>query len=101
MKVNKNAITMRISLEEMGAWDSRYMRKSELISITEPTQKEWADYERARDALAFLRTSPYFQDGGPDERATIEPPSPRREYRYTETEKEWRERCSKLTKEQP
>lgn len=97
MEVNKNSVTIRIS-NEMAFWmqaqvDPRYARRIEREDVTQPTDEEWEDYRNARDALARLRESPYFEDGGPDYSAAVREPEPRREYVYAETNEEWLARC--------
>ena len=63
--------------------------------------------EHARDLLDalekahdFLLRSPYFEDGGPDERSQVNPPEPAREYEYAETVEEWLARCRAIEQEE-
>ena len=100
MKLHKNYVAIRVSAEQVywqrGFWDSRYQRIVERVEVTDPTEADWEDYRRARDAHEYLLASPYFQDGGPDEGSTVEPPEPTRTYVYAETHEEWLNRCHAL-----
>lgn len=98
---DRNQIAIRMSYGALGVYDARYRRKIGATKRTPPTAADWAEYERARAMLEELRESPYFEDGGPEEKASVEPPVGRTEYSYTETEDEWRERCAKITGPRP
>lgn len=103
MKMNTNSVAIRLSAEEVymyRSWDdSRYDRRVEKVITTDPTEAEWAEYRKAKEAHDFLLESPYFQDGGPDEGSSVEEPEPKREYIYAETTEEWLDRCRKLDEE--
>lgn len=103
MKIRKQAAVMRFSNEivfgHMGLFDSRYQRRVDHIIVTQPTEAEWADYRKAKEAHDYLLNSPYFDDGGPDERSQVNPPEPSREYVYAETADEWIARCLAMDKE--
>ena len=100
MKLNKNYAVIRLSAEqvywERGFRDSRYNRKVDRIEVTQPTEADWAEYRKAREAHEYLLSSPYFDDGGPDERSQVSPPEPTREYIYAETHDEWLARCREM-----
>lgn len=97
MEINKNSYAIRLSAEQVfwnrGLFDRRYERKVERVIITVPTEADWADYRKAKEAHDYLLNSPYFDDGGPDERSSVGPPEPTREYIYAETTEEWIARC--------
>lgn len=103
MSMNTNAVHVRISAEEVymqRAWaDPRYGRKVEAVITTEPTEADWAEYRKAKEAHDYLLESPYFQDGGPDEGSSVSEPEPKPEYIYAETTKEWLDRCWNLDEE--
>lgn len=105
MNINKNYAAIRISAEEIymhrSLFDVRYARRIRQLIITEPTEADWAEYRKAKEAHDYLLQSPYFEDGGPDERSTVVEPEPKREYVYGETVEEWIERCQELDKETP
>ena len=94
-----NTVVFRVSRDMMAMIDHRYIRRSEIVTVSQPTAEEWADYEKAKEALAYLTESPYFEPGGPDYGNEVNPPEQKREYRYTETEDEWNARCDQLDKE--
>ena len=100
MKLNKNYAVIRLSAEqvywERGFRDSRYNRKVDRIEVTQPTEADWAEYRKAREAHEYLLSSPYFDGGGPDERSQVSPPEPTREYIYAETHDEWLARCREM-----
>ena len=104
MKLHKNYAVIRLSAEqvywERGFRDSRYNRRVERIDITQPTEADWAEYHKAREAHEYLLSSPYFDDGGPDERSSVSPPEPKRDYIYAETVEEWLDRCHEIEKEE-
>lgn len=60
-----------------------------------PTEQQWADYRKAVEALEFLRTSPYFMEGGPEYGAEVNEPHDYIWREYTETWDEYRERYNK------
>jgi len=98
LKLNKNSAVIRIS-DEMRFLlmaDARYQRRVDRIIVTQPTEADWADYRKAKEAHEYLLNSPYFDDGGPDERSSVSPPEPTREYIYAETTEEWIARCREL-----
>ena len=103
MKLHKNYAVIRLSAEQIywqrGFSDSRYNRRVERIDITQPTEADWAAYRKAKEAHEYLLNSPYFDDGGPDERSSVSPPEPTREYIYAETHEEWLNRCRELDQE--
>ena len=103
MNIHKNSVAIRLSAEQVymhrSLFDVRYSRRVRQLIITEPTEADWADYRRARDAHEYLLASPYFDDGGPDEGSSVSEPSPSREYVYGETVDEWIARCGELEKE--
>jgi hypothetical protein len=102
--LNKNSYTIRLSAEQVywqrGFHDSRYNRKVERIEVTQPTEADWGHYRTAKAAHNYLLSSPYFEDGGPDERSTVNKPEPKREYIYAETHEEWLARCRALDQEE-
>jgi len=79
--------------------DPRYRRLVERIDITQPTEADWAEYRKVKKAHEYLLNSPYFDDGGPDERSSVSPPEPTREYVYAETTEEWLTRCRAIEQE--
>lgn len=95
MSGNGHATRMRYGA--LGVWDARYRRKISGRKITPATPEQWAEHERALAMLEELRKSPYFEDGGPEIGATVDPPRDRIEYTYSETEDEWLERCAAIT----
>ena len=103
MKLHKNSIAIRLSLEQVymhrGIFDSRYNRRVDHINVTQPTEAEWAEYRKAKEAHEYLLNSPYFDDGGPDERSQVSPPEPSRECIYAEAIEEWLDRCRAIEKE--
>ena len=104
MKMNTNSVAIRLSAETVymyRAWnDDRYGRKVERVITTEPSEADWAEYRKAKEAHDYLLESPYFQDGGPDEGSSVEEPEPKHEYIYAETVEEWLDRCRELDREQ-
>lgn len=104
MTFNTNTIAIRLSAEqvyEYRAWrDRRYRRRVQEVIETPPTEQQWADYRKAKEAHEYLMQSPYFQDGGPDDGSSVNEPTPDREYIYAETTEEWIQRCQELDKEQ-
>jgi len=104
MELNKNSVAIRLSAEQAYMWralnDPRYYRRIKETIVTQPTEAEWADYRKAKAAHGFLLASPYFEDGGPDERSQVVEPEPRREYIYAETHDEWIARCLELDSKQ-
>jgi len=102
--LNRNSVTIRLSAEHVywqrGFHDSRYNRKVDRIDVTQPTEADWADYRKAKEAHEYLLNSPYFDDGGPDERSQVSPLEPKREYIYAETHEEWLDRCRALDQEE-
>lgn len=100
MNLNKNACAIWMSHEQVfmhrAMSDPRYSRRVERVIVTQPTEADYAEYQKARDAHEYLLNSPYFDDGGPDERSSISPPEPTREYIYAETIDEWIARCKEL-----
>ena len=103
MKINKNWAVIRVSAEEAymhkSLFDVRYSRRVRQLIITEPTEADWAEYRKAKEAHEFLLNSPYFYDGGPDEGSSVSEPEPKREYVYGETVEDWIARCQELDKE--
>ena len=103
MKINKNHMVIRITAEQAYEWksmrDALYERKLAEVIETLPTAADWDDYRKAKEAHDYLLKSPYFEDGGPDERSSINPPEPLREYVYAETVEEWIARCLEIDKE--
>lgn len=103
MNINKNSVAIRLSAEQVywhrGFTDNRYSRRVERVIITEPTEADWADYRKAKEAHEYLLASPYFDDGGPDEGSSVSQPEPSREYIYAETEAEWIARCHEIEME--
>lgn len=103
MKIHKNYAAVNISLEQLfmhrSLFDVRYTRRVRQLIITEPTEADWADYRKAKEAHDYLIDSPYFEDGGPDERSSVTEPVPRREYVYGETVEQWIARCLQIEKE--
>ena len=103
MRFHKNEVYIRLSAEEVymyRAWqDRRYSRRVEQVITVEPTEKDWADYRKAKEAHEYLLQSPYFEDGGPEEGSSVNEPTPTREYIYAETTEEWIQRCQELDKE--
>lgn len=101
--VRKNAYAIRLSAEqvywERGFRDSRYNRLVERIDITQPTEQDWADYRKAREAYDYLLESAYFDIGCSCEHPSVSEPTPSREYVYAETHEEWLARCKELDKE--
>jgi len=100
MSLHKNSVAIRLSADQI-YWsksfhDPRYGRRVERIKVTQPTEADWAEYRKAKEALEYLRESPYFEDGGPDERSQVNEPEPSRQYIYTETYDEWIARCREL-----
>lgn len=100
MKIHKNSYAIRLSAEQVfwnrGLFDPRYSRKVERVIVTEPTEADWANYRTAQRCHNYLLESPYFEDGGPDERSSVNPPEPTREYIYAETTEEWIARCKAM-----
>ena len=100
MNLNKNTVTFHVSAEEYymhRAWTNpAFFRVVERVITTEPTDAEWAEYRKAKEAHDYLLQSPYFQDGGPDEGSSVEEPEPKHEYIYAETVEEWIDRCRAL-----
>ena len=100
MRIRKNSYAIRISDEQLfmhrGLFDPRYERKVERVVVTEPTEADWTAYRTAKRCHEYLLESPYFEDGGPDERSTVNPPEPTREYIYAETVDEWIARCKAM-----
>lgn len=100
MKVFKQHASIWISAEQVYMHrafnDPRYERRVSHVNVTQPTEAEWADYRTAKEAHEYLLNSPYFDDGGPDERSSISPPEPSREYSYAETVDEWLARCREI-----
>lgn len=94
---DRNRISIRLSHYDRGLYDARFRRKIAGRKITPATAEEWAEYERALAMLEELRESPYFEDGGPEERATVDTPRDHITVTYAETEAEWRARCAKIT----
>ena len=98
--LSKNYVAIRVSAEqiymERSYYDSRYNRKVDRIEVTQPTEADWDDYRKAKEAHEYLLNSPYFDDGGPDERSQVSPPEPTREYIYAETHDEWLARCREM-----
>lgn len=105
MNINYNSYAIRLSHEQVfmaRAWnDPRYSRLVDRVIVTQPTEADWADYRKAKEAHDYLLGSPYFDDGGPDERSSVSPPTPSREYVYAETHDEWIARCLEIEKEAP
>jgi hypothetical protein len=103
MDINYNRFTIRLSHEQVfesrGLFDARYRRLLNRVIITQPTEADWADYRKAKGAHDYLLDSPYFEDGGPDERSSVTKPEPKREYIYAETVEEWVARCLEIEKE--
>jgi len=101
MKISKVSAAIRIpdEMRFLCMPDPRYRRLVDRIIITQPTEREWEDYRKAKAAHDYLLMSPYFDDGGPDERSSVSPPEPKREYIYAETHEEWLNRCRELDKE--
>lgn len=103
MKLNKNSVAIRLSHEQvfmhLALFDPRYERRLERVIVTQPTEADWVEYRKAKEAHDYLLASPYFEDGGPDERSSVAEPEPRREYIYAETVKEWVARCLEIEKE--
>lgn len=104
MKIHKNEVYLSLHAEQVymyRAWkDDRYRRKVERVITTDPTEADWAEYRKAKEAHDYLLESPYFQDGGPDEGSSVEEPEPKHEYIYAETVEEWLDRCRELDREQ-
>lgn len=98
-----NSYAIRISAEQVyweRSWrDKRYTRKIGEIIVAEPTEADWEQHRAAKAAHDLLLQSPYFEDGGPDERSKVVEPEPKREYVYAETHEEWLARCGELDKE--
>ena len=83
------------------AWkDERYIRRVERTVTHPPSAEDWAEYEKAVEALEFLRDCRFYEEGGPDYESTVEPPGDRYEYIYLETKEEWRERCRQMLVEE-
>lgn len=95
--VKKHYAALKVSAELLfmtRAWrDSRYNRRVKEVIETPPTEQDWADYRKAKEAHEFLLSSPYFIDGGPEDGSSVEEPTPKREYIYAETKDEWLARC--------
>lgn len=98
--LNRNRIAVRrdpaLSYGALGIWDERYRRRIAERRTVPVTAEQWADYDRALAMLEELRESPYFEDGGPEECATVEPPRSHVETIFAETESEWLARCAQL-----
>lgn len=103
MTFNTNSTAIALSAETVymyRAWqDRRYSRRVEQVITTDPTEKDWTDYRKAKEAHEYLLQSPYFEDGGPDEGSSVSEPVPSHEYIYAETTEEWIKRCQELDKE--
>lgn len=97
----RNHVTIRLSYDQLALTDDRYDRKIASKKTTPPTPEQWAEYRHAKALFEELSESPYFQDGGPDEGATVTKPWPHTEYVYAETEAEWSERCANITGPNP
>lgn len=97
----RNQVTIRLSYDQLALTDDRYARKIASRKTTPPTPEQWAEYRHAKALFEELSASPYFQDGGPDEGATVTKPWPHTEYVYAETEAEWSERCANITGPNP
>lgn len=100
MNIFKNHAAIRVSPEfvyiERAVYDARYSRRVSHINVTQPTEADWTDYRTAKRCHDYLLNSPYFDDGGPDERSSVSPPEPSREYIYAETVDEWLKRCREI-----
>jgi len=101
MNLHKHAAAIRIpdEMRFLMTPDPRYRRLVERIIITQPTEADWDEYHKAREAHEYLLNSPYFDDGGPDERSSVSPPEPTRQYVYAETNEEWLTRCRAIEQE--
>lgn len=104
MRIHKNSVVIRLSHEQVfmhrALFDARYQQRVKRVIVTQPTEADWADYRKAKEAHDYLLASPYFEDGGPDERSSVTEPEPKREYIYAETVDEWIARCHKIEEEQ-
>ena len=102
MKLHKHSVAIRIpdEMRFLMMSDTRYRRLVERVNITQPTEADWAEYRKAKKAHEYLLNSPYFDDSGPDERSSVSPPQPTREYVYAETTEEWLTRCRELDQEE-
>lgn len=100
MKIRKFSAAVYFSAEQVfmhrALYDTRYERRVKQVNITPPTEAEWADYRKAKEAHEYLLASPYFDDGGPDEGSSVSEPEPGREYIYAETVDEWIARCREI-----
>lgn len=100
MNINYNSYAIRLSREQVfenrGLSDARYRRLLNRVIVTQPTEADWGQYRMAKAAHNFLLDSPYFEDGGPDERSSVTEPEPKREYIYAETVEEWIARCLEI-----
>ena len=85
----KNSIAVRFPLDDLiavagGDW----ARRIESSKKVEPPEEEWAEYERAKEALDTLNG----YDGWHCSDWDLFPPSPSYETVYAETEAEWKAR---------
>ena len=105
MNINYNSFVTRLSheqvFEQRGLSDARYRRLMNRVIVTQPTEADWGQYRMAKAAHEYLLESPYFEDGGPNERSSVTEPEPKREYVYAETVEEWIARCLEIEKEEP
>lgn len=105
MNIRKNSVAINLNAEEVfmhrSLFDDRYSRRVKQLIITQPTEADWAEYRKAKEAHEYLLGSPYFEDGGPDERSSVTEPEPGREYIYAETVEQWIARCRRIEKEEP
>lgn len=73
--------------------DPRYKRRVKEVIRRAPTPEQLAEFERVKAAWEIVSNSQYFEDGGPDYGATLNPPQDEYEYIYAETHDEWLARC--------
>lgn len=96
--VVKLPATIRLTDEQfwmLADTDPAYERKVEPYNVS-PTNEDWAKYHRAKAGLLALQA---YDDAHGLGDIEILMPAPRTEYRFTETNEEWLDRCRALQAE--
>ena len=100
MKVVKYGAQISVSEEMLfhviSSQDERYRRKISEIKTRPVSEESRTEYEKAKEALAFLQSYEGFSEGGPDYGAELTEPVPEVEVIYAETTAEWLDRCRVL-----
>jgi hypothetical protein len=91
--VVKHGVEVLISRESLLMFNPELERRH-TVELEPPTPEAWERYRAAKIGMEALEAYEGTEWGGPDYGTEVREPEPTRKITYTETEEEWRARCT-------